>query len=87
MTKLRESEITYLSLDEATKEPDDGLWDIWARRWWVHYPSKGLAFFRKSPQCNSNESISRKIQESHHPDAELLFVERVAVRHNCGDYI
>jgi hypothetical protein len=63
------------------------VWDIYADRWWAHEPDKGLLFYGKSPQCNANESIARKVQQAAHPDAELLFVERVYVRHNCGDYI
>ena len=87
MTKLKQDHITYMSLFEATMEPQSGHWEIYRRCWWVYYPGKGLAFYMKSPQCNSNESIARKVQESYHPDAELLFLERVAIPHNCNDYM
>lgn len=78
--------ITHLPLDQATKPPTDGHWDVYANRWWCHEPGKGLLFWRKSPQCNPNESIARAVQKSCHPDTELIFVERVYLRHDCGDY-
>lgn len=79
--------VTYLSLEEATKEPGNGTWDVLIDRWWSYEPDKGLLFYGKSPQCNSHESISRQLTASHYPDAEVLFVPRVYVRHDCGDYI
>jgi hypothetical protein len=84
---LNRSKITYLPLDEATEEPGDGFWQILADRWWSYEPGKGLLFYGKSAQCNSHESISRKITATHHPDAEVLFVPRVYLRHDCRDYI
>lgn len=84
---IRASDITHVPLDQATEPPKDGWWEIYADRWWVHYPGKGLAFFRGSPQCNAHESIARSVQENCHPDAELIFVERVYVRHDCGRYV
>lgn len=78
--------ITYLPLDKAIAEPGDGFWDILADRWWSYEPDKGLLFFRKSPQCNRRESIARMVTEKCHPDAEVIFVPRVYLRHNCSDY-
>lgn len=66
------SEITYLPLDKATAEPGDGFW---------------LLFFRKSPQCNRNESIARSVTAKCHPGAEVIFVPRVYLKHDCGDYV
>jgi hypothetical protein len=81
------SEISYLPLDRATAEPANGFWEVYADRWWSHEPGKGLLFFRKSPQCNANENIARKVTERCHPGAEVIFVRRVYVKHDCGDYL
>lgn len=86
MTAIDHRAITYLPLGEATAEPGDGIWDVLADRWWSHEPGKGLLFFRKSPQCNRHESIARKVTR-HHPGAEVIFVPRVYVKHDCGDYL
>lgn len=84
---MAEIKYTYLPLVQATETPGDGFWEIYADRWWVHYQGKGLAFFRGSPQCNSNESIARKVQKAAHPDADLIFIARAYVRHDCGRYV
>ena len=83
----RERDIHYLPLDKATAEPGDGFWEIYANRWWSHEPGKGLLFYRKSPQCNQFEHIARSVAERCHPGAEVIFVPRVYLKHNCGDYL
>jgi hypothetical protein len=84
---LNRNLIRHLPLAEATALPSNGFWEVYVDRWWAHEPGKGLLFYGKSPQCNPHESIARNVQEKCHPDAELLFVERVYVRHDCGDYL
>jgi hypothetical protein len=83
----RARDIRYLPLDKATTEPGGGCWEILVDRWWSHEPGKGLLFFRKSPQCNANEGFARKVTERFHPDAEVIFVPRVYLKHDCGDYL
>lgn len=78
--------IRYLPLDKATAAPGDGFWEVYADRWWAYEPEKGLIFYRKSPQCNRDERIARRVVELCHPDAEMVFVPRVYVRHDCADY-
>lgn len=85
-TEARQRKITYLPLDQATAEPGDGVWEVWVDCWWSYEKPKGLLFFSKTPQCNRNESIARTVNQ-HHPGAEIIFVPRVYVRHNCGDYV
>lgn len=87
MTTISRARIHYLPLDKATTEPGDGFWEVYADRWWSYEPDKGLLFYRKSPQCNSNEAIARKVTQSCHPGAEVIFVPRVYLKHNCGDYL
>ena len=81
-------QISYLPLDKAiTAEPTDGFWEVYVDRWWSHEPGKGLLFYGKSPQCNRNENIARQVTERCHPGAEVIFVPRVYLKHNCGDYL
>jgi hypothetical protein len=79
--------IKYVPMERVTTLPHDGFWDIRSDRWWVYQPDKGLVFYRKSPQCNINETIARKLQQQCWPDAELIFLERVYLPHDCGDYV
>lgn len=76
-----------MPLEQATAEPGNGTWDVLIDRWWSYQPGKGLMFYGKSPQCNDSENVSRRISARCWPDAEVLFVPRVYVRHDCGDYI
>jgi hypothetical protein len=78
--------IRHLPLDEVVTDPGDGQWDVYTDRWWVYVPGEGLAFYGKSPQCNSNRSIAEKVMQHSWPHAELRFMERVCLRHNCSDY-
>ena len=87
MTAIDRRQISYLPLDKATAEPGDGFWYVMADRWWSYEPDKGLLFFRKSAQCNQHESIARSITAQCHPGAEVIFVPRVYVKHDCGDYL
>lgn len=78
--------LKYLPLSEVVSEPEDGHWDIWAKRWWIHQPGQGLIFYGPSPQCNRNRGMVHNLQERLYPDAEVIFVERVCIPHNCRDY-
>ena len=86
-TQINRRQIHYLPLEQATTEPGDGLWDVLADRWWSYEPGKGLLFFRKSPQCNRRESIARSVTQRCHPGAEVIYVPRVYVKHDCNDYL
>lgn len=87
MPDIDRKHIKYLSLEEATKEPGNGVWEVLVDRWWSHEPGKGLLFYRKSPQCNGVKAISEFVTKKCHPDAEVIFVPRVYIRHDCHDYI
>lgn len=87
VNKIDRRQITYLSLDKATAEPADGIWDVYVDRWWSHDPARGLLFFRKSPQCNRVKAIAENVTTRCHPDTEVIFVPRVYVKHDCGDYL
>jgi hypothetical protein len=79
--------ITYKSIEEVTREPGEGTWEILTDRWWSFNPSRGLLFYRKSPQCNSSKVIADKITAECHPDATVIFVPRAYLKHNCSDYV
>ena len=79
--------ISYKSLEEITREPGDGTWEVWADRWWSFQPGKGFIFYSKSPQCNKNKSIAEKVTATCYPGAEVVFVSRAYQSHDCGDYI
>ncbi len=75
--------IKHMPLEAATREPDDGLWDVYVNRWWAHEPGKGLLFYGQAPQCNKRESIARSVASRCYPDAEVIFVPRVYIKHRC----
>lgn len=82
---LRLSDCTFLSLEEAREPTGIGPYYCYMNRWWAHLPGKGLIFYRKSPQCNSSQSISKHVARMY-PDAEVIFVERAYILHDCRDY-
>ena len=84
---LNPANIQYMPLEQATTPPGQGFWEVYADSWWAHQPGKGLLFYGKSPQCNRIEHIARSIQQRCWPDAELIHVPRVYVKHNCSDYL
>lgn len=87
MTDIDRKFITYMPIAEAEAVPGDGFWEVLADRWWSYNPDKGLLFYRKSPQCNKNEALARKITKNYHPEATVIFLPRVYLKHNCSDYI
>lgn len=82
----------FLPKDQAINGPTHGFCQVYSNRWWVVHPEKGLAFFWSkgvkglgSPQCNSNESISRRLGTTIE-GATLEFIPRVFVPINLGDW-
>lgn len=87
MSSLRPDNIRYMPVEQVA-EPTKawGPWELLADRWWVHKPGAGLVFYGRSPQCNGDEKIARKIQATVWPDLEVIFVPRVFLLHHCEDY-
>ena len=82
---MTEDKFHFLPLDQATASR---AWAVhqFFDSWWVVHPEKGLAFFGKgygSPQCNKNESISRRLCPAW---GEVKFIEYVKVPLNVSDY-
>jgi hypothetical protein len=75
----------FMPLDQASKPKGHIVYNI-QNSWWVVHPEKGLAFFGKgysSPQCNTNESISRHLCPLW---GEVKFIEQVFAPCNVSDY-
>lgn len=87
MADLNRKLVKYMSLEDATREPSDGFWEVLTDRWWSYEPDKGILFYGKSPQCNKIKSIAELVTTKCHPGAELLFVPRAYVKHDCQDYM
>lgn len=82
----------FLPEADAAHAPKSGFCQILRNRWWVVCPKRGLVFcWRKgvkglgSPQCNSSESISRRLG-SPIEDAEIKFVPLVLVPIHLEDW-
>lgn len=77
-----DSRLSFISLERGPQNGDAVVTDCW----WAVHPERGLVMFqRTSPQCNTNEVISRRITEMY-PWAEVRFIEVAYVPHNCNDY-
>lgn len=87
MADLDEKHINYKSVEEVTKEPGEGTWEVLVNRWWSYRPDKGLLFYKKSPQCNRLENIARYVANKCYPDAEIIFIPYAYLKHDCHDYI
>lgn len=72
---------------EVAGNPPEGLIEHFKDWWWVVHPKKGLAFFEgRLAQCNTNESIVRRLA-SEHPWAEVRFIPSVFRRIDPNDYV
>lgn len=79
------SKYHFIPLEQATK-PKGYMLHHWANSYWVVHPEKGLAFFGKgygSPQCNTNEEISKRLCPSW---GVIKFIETVFAPLNISDY-
>lgn len=83
MGAIRPNQIVRIPL-WALEEPYDGMNDVHLNRWWTYDREEQSIIFYKmhkgatlSAQCNSNEGLARKIQESAWPDFSLKFVPQV----------
>lgn len=84
--QVKESDRSYIPLEEATNPPTRGTWDVWVDCYWSHMPGKGLIIYRgHAPQCNAVEWIARRVGETH-PGSEIIQIPYVYLRHRCQDY-
>lgn len=79
----------FVPLEEAIVPPR-GLIECIKDSWWSVHPTKGLIFWDKrarSPQCNSNEAIARRLQQQLYPWAECKFIPLVFRRIDPREYV
>lgn len=80
--------LIFIPLEKAIVCPSGFVQHI-KDHWWVVHPEKGLVFWDKkvmSPQCNSNESLTRRIWEQMYPWAEIKFIPSVFRTINPSDW-
>ncbi len=83
--------LRFISLDKAIIPPP-GLIEHLDDRWWAVHPTKGLIFYRPrgmnfdSPQCNSNENITKDLRDRLYPWADIKFIPSVFRRIDPHDY-
>lgn len=82
----------FLPEADAVAGPRSGFCQVLRDRWWVVCPERGLAFFWSkgdrglgSPQCNSDETISRRLGTTI-PGATLKFMPVVFAPVRLEDY-
>ena len=51
--------------------PETGLFFVWVNAWWVVVDDCVLFFRGRSPQCNCDERLARKIAEKLYPGADV----------------
>ena len=62
--------------------PFDGAMVI-ANRWWTVIDNCILFYRGRSPQCNSEEAVSRCLTKKLYPGADCIFIPIVYVEHRC----
>lgn len=84
---------------EVASIPPKGLIEHLKDCWWSVHPVKGLVWYcipeprrkatleKASAQCNSQESITRRIAQQMYPWAEVKFVPSVFRQINPRDYV
>lgn len=101
---ISETDYVFLPLEEAVTPPKGGFFQHYVSAWWVVHPDRGLAFYNPrnartgrrrysrygSPQCNSDERISRKVGAdtagSVFPEVEIQHLPSVWVPIDISDY-
>lgn len=87
---MNESRCTFLPETEATKPTKGQFFRRVVDSWWVVHPEKGLVFYGKhfrSPQCNLNEAITRKLSDGMYEfPHEVKFIELAWVPVDLNDY-
>lgn len=86
---IGEDRFEFFPIADMT-DPPNGLIQHFKDCWWIAHPEKGLAFFKSagrhlSPQCNINESITRKLAVAY-PWCEVVFIPSAFRRINPNDY-
>jgi hypothetical protein len=91
MAAVTEDEYAYMPLDAVHKAT--GIVQHITNSWWAVHPERGLLFFpynkrnpdlkHSSPQCNSNEAITRRLVPAF---AEVRYIESVLIPIDPKEY-
>ena len=86
----------FLPLPHALAGPSSGFVQVFSNRWWSVCPKRGLRFYNQmkangrrqhkslgSPQCNADQRIMARFCK---PGDDVIFIERVFVPVNLGDW-
>ena len=86
----------FLPIQEAVSPAKGEFFQHYVDAWWLIHPDRGLAFYRRgrrsglgSPQCNTDERITRMILAKSAPpweNAEVRKLASVWVPANPADY-
>jgi hypothetical protein len=78
--------LSFIALEQATIPPSGFIEHI-KDKWWIIHPTKGVCFYKEhSPQCNSNEKISKRFLTIY-PWAELRYIPSVFRTVDPRDYV
>jgi hypothetical protein len=61
--------LTKIPIEKATK-PFDGA-RVYADKWWIVMDGCVLFYRGRSPQCNANEDIAKRLRDRLYPGAEV----------------
>jgi len=81
---------TRIPVTEVTKIPENGgFYDVIKNCWWGIDKNNNILLFQGfARQCNSNESIAKRlIEHEDHPAIKAQLLETVFLPHKCEDYV
>lgn len=55
--------------------------------WWVITPDQCVLFYNGTPQCNSNEKVTKYLLGKLHTGCEAIAVDVAYLDHDCHDYV
>lgn len=76
--------LNFIAMEKAVVPPA-GLIEHIKDHWWLIHPTKGLVFWKHSPQANINEELTRRWQKSN-PWADVKFLPSVFRHIDSSDY-
>ncbi len=77
--------LRFVPIEKATIPPS-GLIEHFKECFWCVHPEKGIVFWKRSPQCNTNKLSATRIRDHMYPWAEVHFLSSVFRKINPHDY-
>lgn len=93
MIEKDDPRLRFISLDKVASAPSGLVWN-YTNRFWAVCPERGVMFWKPkkrwpgfgAPQCNSEESIAKSIQEKLYPWAEVKFLPSVFIKASPDEF-